>query len=461
VYVLEASRVVELSSNSYGRVSRRPESIGLLGLIGALVAYGSYRIVEWAHFLSAHASGHRSDFAEYYLTASIGQRFGWSALYSDPARVEVANTIRPPIKAFPIDVPPMVGWVVRPFTELSLDTAYWIWVSGLIAAFLATWWLVTGGPFLHRLVFLIAPLTLFPVAFGITLGQVVGFELLGVAVCYACLSRHWDVWAGLALSPLLLHPQCFLLVPLILVPLGRWRAVLGFIVAAAVQSVLSLAVLGTPGVRSLLHALNYVQAHRIDIWTTLSVPLAVHNRVVSDGGSAVIVVAVLFVARWNRGDIRTALGASVIGSLLVAPFIHIQDEMSIVIAAWLLLAGRRSAPNLLWSVTAFGVMAVDVPSTKFSWGYLLMGLEGVWLATLLIQSLGRPRWAGKHFARSGRPRPDLSLVDVEPVGAHYFLDHRYDHLGGLVPRRAPSLPELFWQRRRPFVGGFGARPLHL
>lgn len=397
-------------------MSPRARSIGLAGAVGALILYGWYRIAEWTRFLGASAYGHRSDFAEYYLTASIGHRFGWGSLYSASARDAVARTFSaPPVKRFPIDFPPTIGWLVRPFTGLSIDAAYWIWLSGLIVAYVVMWRLVTDGPFVKRLILGFAPLTLFPVVFGFALGQVVGFELLGVAVAYFCLSRERDIWAGLALSPLLLHPQAFLLVPVVLVPLGRWRAVVGFVATSAVQGILMIAVLGGSGIRAFLHSVDYVHAHRIAIWSTLSFPLAAHNRVVADGATLVVVAAVIVIARLNRGDIRTAFAGAILGSLLIAPFIHIQDEMSLVVAGWLLLGGTRQMAAIVFSLVAFGVLAFDGPSTTFSWGYLMMGIEGAWLLAILLQSPGVWLRAGAHFSRPGEDRQDIADASSSPL----------------------------------------------
>lgn len=412
-----------------GRLTTRAGSIGLLGTIGALLAYGGYRVAEWTHFLAGHAYGHRSDFAEYYLTASIGERFGWSAIYSSSARDAVVKTFSaPPMKNFPIDFPPSVGWVVRPFTALSIDGAYWIWFTALMVAYVITWWLVTDGSLLKRLVLLVAPLTLFPVVFGYTLGQVVGFELLGVAVAFVCLGRKWDFWAGLALSPMLLHPQCLLLVPLVLLPLRRWRAVVGFVLSAAVQGGLMVAVLGASGVHAFVHQVNYVHAHRIEIWTTLSIPLAVHVPAASVAGIVAVVVAVVVVAGSNRDDPRTAFAAAIIGSLLVAPFIHAQDEMSLVVAGWLLLAGRFRWETSVLASVAFGVMAFAGPSTKFFWGYVVMGMESIWLIALLVQSLS-------------------------PVGAHFFPERRNARIGYPMPPVTESPAELFWRAESHFLAG--------
>ena len=397
---------------------RRAESIGLLGAAAALTAYGWWRIGEWKHFLAASAYGHRSDFAEYYLTASIGQRFGWRSLYSASARDAVAKSFSaPPVKNFPIDFPPTVGWLVRPFTGLRIDAAYWIWLPALMVAYGVVWWLLTDGSLLKRVVLLVAPLTLFPVVFAFTLGQLVGFELLGVAVAYACLSRRRDFWAGLALSPLLLHPQCLLLVPLILVPLERWRAVLGFVASAAVQGLVSVAVLGGSGVRAFLHEVNYVHAHRIEIWTTLSFPLAVHNPVVSYAATFLVVLTVITVARRNRGDIRAAFAAAVVGSLLIAPFIHIQDEMSLAVAAWLVLSDKIRLTTAGFAVAAFGLMAFDGPPTSHSWGYLVMIMEVVWLLALLRERHDSRAAEGRHFVGSMGGRPDPAPAILEPVGS--------------------------------------------
>lgn len=423
--------------------------MGLLGAVGALIGYGCYRVVDWTPALTGRAYGHRSDFAEYYLTASIGERFGWRSLYSSQARDAVASTFSaPPIKRFPIDFPPAIGWLVRPFTALGLNAAYWIWLVALIVAYVVTWRLLTEGSWLKRVVLLVAPLTLFPVVFGFTLGQVVGFELLGVAIAYACLSRQWDFWAGLALSPLLLHPQCFLLVPIILVPLQRWRAAAGFLASAALQGLFTVAVLGESGVRAFLHQVHYVHEHRIEIWPTLSVPFAVHNRVAADAATASVVLLVIVVARWNRRDVRTAFAAAIVGSLLIAPFIHIQDEMSLVVAGWLLLGGRRRLAGFYLPLAAGCLMAFEVPSTGFSWGYLLMGVEAAWLISLLLPGPDPAEREGKHFARPHGHRIEPTMPILEPVGSNHFSDHRNALFGTSFLADSVAWRRYFGGRRR-------------
>src|ERR1019366_10207425 len=66
-------------------------------------------------------------------------------------------------------------------------------------------------------------LGLFPVAFGVMVGQPGALIAAAVATCWWLMSRNRPVVAGLALSLIVLKPQLALLVPICLLVAGHAR----------------------------------------------------------------------------------------------------------------------------------------------------------------------------------------------------------------------------------------------
>jgi hypothetical protein len=95
----------------------------------------------------------------------------------------------------------------------------------------------------------------FPLAFSLYAGQPSGILLFGLAQVYRSLQAEQDWCAGLWLGVLLLKPQYAIGLVLVLLLKRRWRALAGAALAGAILAVLSLALIGVPGLltyRSLL-----------------------------------------------------------------------------------------------------------------------------------------------------------------------------------------------------------------
>jgi len=282
---------------------------------------------------------------------------------------------------------------------LPLAPAYWIWSGVLAAAFAACWWLATPSDPMLRVICLTAGLSPYLSLLGLELGQVVVLQLLAVAGAVRLLASNRPVLAGLSLVLLDIHPQGFYLVPMALLLFGARRAVLSWAAASAVLVAVAAASLGPHGVEQYFHRLVLAARSPLEFYVSFPVdlPLMIHNR-----GLRIVVVAVLtglalFTAWKERNHrIEVAISAGLIGSVLVTPFIHLDDLMVLVLAGWLTLRSRLGSAYP-WLLAAGLALAVWLGSDHLQhYGWLLVAFEVVWLVTLAALS----SFKGFHAARA-------------------------------------------------------------
>lgn len=377
-------------------VSRKAASLGRASVLTfalAAVGYVVWRVHQWQQFLALHAAKGRSDFALYYLQAKVGRSQGWSHVYDLTAQTAVYRTISPPLKTFPIIDTPPVGWLAAPFTLLRVDTAWVVWVSIVAGCYVLAWALIASGKFEARLAVLIMSLGLFPTVFEITLGQVVPLQILGFAAAFVLMSRNHDIAAGVCLAGIALHPQGWLLIPAALLVLSRWKVLTALCGTVAILSLASVLNLGVHGTRAFIHRISYANHHPdvFEVWKTLTIPAVAHSAewtVILDGLVIGIVVATAWRAR--GGDLRLPLVAALIGSLLIAPYEHINDLILLTVAAWLLCGLRPTLQGALLAVASVALLAYNIPTTGNRWGYLVILAEGVWLACLYASTTTGP-----------------------------------------------------------------------
>ena len=92
----------------------------------------------------------------------------------------------------------------------------------------------------------LAFVTLYPVSYGLQLGQFSLVLATSWAGAYLLLRSGRDAWAGLALTPLLIKPELLVPVALYLAWKQRWRTIATLLPAAAVAIAVSVAVTGVP-----------------------------------------------------------------------------------------------------------------------------------------------------------------------------------------------------------------------
>ena len=349
-----------------------------------------------------------TDFGGYYALAWLGLHHGWAALYDLDLQRQAWSAIGP-VTWYPNMYPPLVAWVAVPFTWLPFPAAYALWSLLLLVLLFASWWLAAGGGRIVKAAQICAAVSLLPLGFGLRIGQVVFLELAAVVVCWFLLSRRSDALAGLALAVIAIKPQVAFLVPLALLANGRGRAFAAWAIATLVIGGVELLAMGSAAVQVYLVRVMTSSAHPevLGLQLDQSLPGLLGHGSAALGAQLAVVAAVAWIAwRWRRSGIEIPIAAALIGSLLVTPFLHVEDFAMLVPAAWLFLRVRSGALDLL--VLAFGYVACQL---ALGGGLPIVMLELAWLVMLLLR---QPPAAGVASAPPSHHRPRSARQEQDP-----------------------------------------------
>jgi len=373
----------------------KPSRVAVL-LFLLCLGLAAVELFRWGLFL--HLPGY-TDFGDYYLYARMGLHDGWSTLYD--VTVEQREwqalggvTVLP---MFPMIYTPPLAWLVAPFALLPLRLAFPIWATLILALFLWIWTVTAPGSRLTRWTYLAAAIGVFPVAFGLMLAQVMIVVLAAVVGAWWLLGRKHELAAGLLLIVMVVKPQLAFLVPVALLATGYWRAVGVWAVGTVLVVGVALVSLGPDGARfyeSRLHAAS-LGAPEFLVNASMTVPGLLGRGVAGWLGQAVMAGLALVAAYRQRHQGPAApVVAGLIGSLLVTPYLHIEDLTVLFVAAWLYL--QMVPPRLGRLLLVLGYAAM-LPSVLFraleGMEPAVVVLEAVWL--LLIAWPLELRPAGK------------------------------------------------------------------
>jgi hypothetical protein len=343
--------------------------------------------------LNLWATPRSPDFYLTYLAAQIGRSVGWTHIY-DPA------TFMPLVQAtsgrwMPYLNTPVAAWIAVPFTYVPWWLAAVIWNGLIFGSLLLTWRLVTAGSRLGRIVLLVAALGLYPIEFGLRLGQSTFLILAAIAVAWWLIRRDEQFLAGLVLSVMVLKPQVALLLPLALFVAGYRRTVLAFLLVTVPLAALSILQQGAVGIRywqassALVYQLKGLRLHSL-IWLLqgTGAPLIV---------LAAIALTVAIAWRARQRALELVIAAALVGSCLITPYLNVYDMAGdLLVGAWLVL--RLRPP--VWVTVLMVLGYVDLLFAWAPWGtWPSVLLEPIWLLTLLVLS-GPPK-----PARVTSPRP--------------------------------------------------------
>ena len=327
-----------------------------LAVTGAAAAAGVSAVYSlWLWVSSYLGDNFHNDFTFYYAAARLGLAHGWSHLYDLRLQQEQLDAIGSHITIAQLAryvSPPPLAWLVTPLTLLPYQVAYWLWSALLVGALVLAWHLAAPGSGRARVIFLVAAIGWLPIIYGLQLGQPALFVAAGVAACYALLKRGRDVEAGAVLGVLVLKPQLALLVPVVLLVSGRWRAFASSVVVLAVITAASVAVLGPSGVTDYVDRLNFAttiadnQAQTLAGW--------IHNlqaaRIVQ-GLVAAWTVGLAYGLR-RRGP-AVVLAVALIGGLAASPYVHYDDLAMLGLACLLLLRAARGRWVIAYAIALF------------------------------------------------------------------------------------------------------------
>lgn len=354
-----------------------------------------------------------NDFHNYVVGALVGLQHGWSQIYNLDFQGEQWTTFTRGAGQLPFIYrafasPPPVAWLTVPFTLVPIPAGYLVWSTGLFGGFGLTWRILAPGSAPIRFLQLGLSLCLAPVAWELQLGGDVGFVAIAVAGAYWLLNTDRDVLAGCALAALCLKPTVAFLVPAVLLAAQRWRALGTWFAATLAIAAVAVLSLGTAGVAAYL-SLLHVESQLSPNWylslaqvTGLGTPQVIGSLVVTTAGLAVI-------AR-RETDLAGGLAAALFASVAAAPYLHGQDFVMLMPAAW--LTWRALPRRWRWSVIAL------LPAAELVFVYSSLPLLAVSLGLLgLLGLLPRSREDVPGVDQALLPRAREVDADARPAGA--------------------------------------------
>ncbi len=311
----------------------------------------------------------RNDFRLAYAAAKVGFTSGYSHLYDLAAQKAAIESLGAGFNPQPFISPPPLAWLVTPLLVFPFQVALVLWTGLLLAALGWTWYVLAPTGRLVKTAHLSLLLGVFPVAFGVMVGQPGAWVAAAVATAWWLLTRDRPGWAGVALSFLVLKPQLAFLVPVCLLVSGHVRTFGAWFAASLVIGLVALALLGPEGLSRYREVLAQTQTPAWDITRRYSIsgPLGLGLALTV---AQVVVVAVALLASWRhrREGPEIPMAAGIVGSLLVTPYLGFQDFLMLIVAGWLILRAGASS----WQVALFVV------------GYALLQLALVVLAIPIL-----------------------------------------------------------------------------
>ena len=369
---------------------------------GAVTAilFAAFDLYQW---VVAYASDNfHNDLTFYYAAAQIGLTHGWQSIYDLRLQQEALDALGSQIHIAELAryiSPPPVAWLAVPLTLMPFQVAYAVWSALLLAALAWTWYLTAPGAGRLRLVHLAAALAWLPVIYGLQLGQPELFVAMGVAACYALLRTDRPVWAGIALSALVLKPQLAVLMPAALLVGGRYKAFGASALAIGLLAAVAVVVVGPAGVSAYEQRLNF--AAGVPVNRELTVDALIGNLTVTRVVEAVIAIwSLVLVYRFRRRQVEWLFVPALVGGLLSSPYLHLDDFLMIGLAAWLYL---RTSPQPLWSWAFVLTLIIAVEGIPF-WGPLPV-IAGELAAIVLLTLVAIKFRAARHLPRTGVPPP--------------------------------------------------------
>ena len=292
------------------------------------------------------------DFHTYLAAAQVGLRDGWNQIYDQGLVAVQQQAIAPQDAGWmpaqisqPFLSPPTVAFLTAPLAGLPLGIAYAIWAVFTFGAFaLALAWAGVSRGW-ARWIAVIGALTPWFVMHAVNVGQVVPLVAAGTVVAWRLLRDRRDVLAGLALLTVLLKPNTAVLVPFALLFAWRLRAFAAWLLGALAVMVAVMLILGVDGVSAYLSQLQQPLPTGAD-------NLTLHGALDATGTSAmvlrVLIVGAVFAAAYRlRATPGLVVPMAIVGSLIVAPYLHGSDLCLLAAAAWMVWEER---PALNWRV---------------------------------------------------------------------------------------------------------------
>jgi glycosyl transferase family 87 len=365
----------------------------ILGLLSCL-AVNQLRIglEGWGKFALVHPG--YADFGNYYLYARVGLHQGWTHLYDLAAQRREWLTMggSDVLPWFPMIYPPPVAWVVVPFTLLPLPAAYAAWFALLLGMVLLIWTLVSRGlARLTRWSFLAGTLAIYAVPFAMILGNVVILELTAIAVGWWLLGRNRQVAAGLVLTALVFKPQVAVVLPIVLLLLGRRRAATVWVLGCALIAAIATISTGLDGLHAYGVRILGAAANRPEFLVPQQLTL---GGLLGRGPGLIIIDGLLLgltligAFRQRRQGLAIPFACALAGSMAISPYLHFEDLATLLLAGAIAsraaLEGTRRSLLLAGYLLLLAISYWEAGAIGAALAGLLFAVETGWLLSAVL-----------------------------------------------------------------------------
>jgi hypothetical protein len=345
-------------------------------------------------FVAISAETFRNDFRLYVGGALVGLRHGFSRIYDVELQRQAVEGLAGGGNYQPFVSPPIAAWLAVPFAGVPFHTGVLLWTALLVAALVATWWLLAPGRGAEKLAHLVLAAGFLPLAFAVSVGQLAPLIGLSVAAGFVLLRRGRPAMAGVVMVLVWLKPQDALLVVPGLLVAGRVRCFVAWLAASALLGVVTVLSLGPEGITAYIRVLRL--AGQWDLMRRFALPGQPFWGPLGPAVSLVPVIVTLAVARLRRHHLGLVMAAGLSGSLLVGPYLGLQDLYLLLPAAW--LAWREEAPA--WHIALGAVVYAVLELCLVLSPLPVLVSEVTWLLSL-------------HFL--GREQPGTDLAESIPM----------------------------------------------
>jgi len=328
------------------------------GLLVGVILIGFDLVVAAPPYVSQYAV--RNDFRLAYAAATVGIQSGYGHLYDLAAQKLAIEALGAGFNPQPFISPPPLAWLATPLLVLPFQAALVIWTALLLAALAWTWFLLAPAGRITKPAHLALLLGVFPVAFGVMVGQPGAWVAAAVATAWWLTRHDRPVWAGVALSLIVLKPQLALLVPLCLLVSGHARTFGAWLVATLFIGLVALALLGPEGLARYRDVLAQTQTPAWDITRRYSIsgPLGL-GPILTVTQVAVVTLALLAAWRRRRGGPELPMAAGIVGSLLATPYLGFQDFLMLIVAGWLVLRAGATTWQVALLVVGYALLQLS------------------------------------------------------------------------------------------------------
>ncbi len=387
-----------------------------------------------------------SDFVYVYGVGQIARHYSFTRIYDVSLQQQVFLSIQPPRDGTiygPSPYPPFVAMFFAPFTYLSFEAAYLLWLGISLILYLvgvgaASMAIFPGEPLKASLILCFA-LAFYPFIFGTLLNG----QLSTIAICAVGLAIYQErlgnlFRSGLALALLCYKPTLLLLLIPMLLLTRRFKALLGFATGSAALILTATAFAGAqiwPAYVHMLRRFGHLTglggASRLQLWKYLD--LSSFFSALSGGRSGVgtallicvsVSASVLATLLWKsasggRAAQWLAWAATLTWTLLLNVYVPIYDSVLVVIAIALTLGALR---DLGQSIAAEWTTFLAVILFAVSWKTESFAkLHGVQPLTLILATLGSLQLLFLYWALRRRTSeidtstiPELGPACIQP-----------------------------------------------